>query len=214
MPSPELNPTEGIFAERRAMRKRIIIPFADGDYVLKQYIPDDAVKAFRLIYDNNDYLLRHGERINEEYKKLEDFRRSITYPTVKTETGGKLQRVLSDKVRFGIWNNEGELLGHIGITPDSSNPYTGQIGYYLAEPFAGQGITSQAVSALSDYAFSSLGYTSLFAFVREDNIKSVRVLQKAAYKRFSTQKYSFKDREGRYILYEKLKGQSGPRFLL
>ena len=56
-----------------------------------------------------------------------------------------------------------------------------EIGYWLAEPFWGQGIATRAVRALSDWAFASFDLVRIFAAVFETNPASARVLEKAGF---------------------------------
>lgn len=52
------------------------------------------------------------------------------------------------------------------------------IGYRLNERYWGQGIATQAVKALVDYLFNTIGINRIQAFVMPANDKSQRVLQK------------------------------------
>src|SRR5512142_1610353 len=49
-----------------------------------------------------------------------------------------------------------ELAGSIGVTPrEREERCTAEIGYWLGEPFWGRGIMTEAVGALTDYAFAT-----------------------------------------------------------
>lgn len=58
---------------------------------------------------------------------------------------------------------------------------TAEIGYWLGEEFWGRGIATEAVKALSTYAFDRFELVRLTASVFEGNIASMRVLEKAGY---------------------------------
>ncbi len=58
---------------------------------------------------------------------------------------------------------------------------SGEIGYWLGEEFWGQGITTEAVKVMTDYAFSHFDLCRLSAPVLEWNKPSMRVLEKAGY---------------------------------
>jgi [ribosomal protein S5]-alanine N-acetyltransferase len=78
---------------------------------------------------------------------------------------------------------EGDVvIGGIGVTvlPDIFR-CTGEVGYWLGEPFWGRGITSRAVAAFSPWAFERLGLTRLQANLFAANAASARVLEKAGY---------------------------------
>jgi RimJ/RimL family protein N-acetyltransferase len=56
-----------------------------------------------------------------------------------------------------------------------------EVGYWLGHAYWGRGITTQALRALTDYAFSSFDICRLYAGVFAWNPASARVLEKAGY---------------------------------
>ena len=76
----------------------------------------------------------------------------------------------------------GEAVGGIGFTlqPDVGHR-SAEIGYWLGEDFWGRGITTDALKAVTDYAFATFDICRLFAHVFEWNGASARVLEKAGY---------------------------------
>jgi RimJ/RimL family protein N-acetyltransferase len=56
-----------------------------------------------------------------------------------------------------------------------------EIGYWLGEPFWGRGIASEAIVAMTRYAFDHHELTRLYALVVAGNQASCRVLEKAGY---------------------------------
>jgi RimJ/RimL family protein N-acetyltransferase len=58
-----------------------------------------------------------------------------------------------------------------------------EMGYWLAEPFWGRGITTRAVIASSDWAFDGYKVIRIFATVFQHNTASMRVLEKAGFER-------------------------------
>ena len=75
-----------------------------------------------------------------------------------------------------------EVIGCIGMHPQSDVArLSAEVGYWLGEPFWGQGITTGALQALTEYAFTELGMVRLYATVMEWNPASARVLEKAGY---------------------------------
>jgi RimJ/RimL family protein N-acetyltransferase len=76
----------------------------------------------------------------------------------------------------------GEAAGGIGLKM-GTDVYRRQmeIGYWLGQSQWGRGIVSEAVVAMSDYAFAHFPLCRLFACVFEWNPASMRVLEKAGY---------------------------------
>jgi ribosomal-protein-alanine N-acetyltransferase len=56
-----------------------------------------------------------------------------------------------------------------------------EIGYWLAEPFWGRGITTEALVAVTRFAIDTHGLTRIYALPFAWNIASCRVLEKAGY---------------------------------
>lgn len=58
-----------------------------------------------------------------------------------------------------------------------------ELGYWLGEEYWGRGIMSSAVRAITGYALGELGLLRVFAVPFDNNPASVRVLEKAGYRR-------------------------------
>ena len=58
---------------------------------------------------------------------------------------------------------------------------TAEVGYWLGEPFWGQGIATHALQAFTEYAFATFDLVRLQAFVKEWNPASARVLEKCGF---------------------------------
>ena len=82
---------------------------------------------------------------------------------------------------FAIAGDMG-VIGGIGLHLQSDvHRRSAEIGYWLGEPYWNRGITSQAVAAMTDFAFANFPVVRLYAHVFEGNPASERVLQKAGY---------------------------------
>ena len=76
----------------------------------------------------------------------------------------------------------GALAGGIGIeTRAAEERFSGELGYWLGEPFWGRGIMTDAVRALTRHAFDTTQLRRLSAEVVSANAASQRVLEKAGY---------------------------------
>ena len=80
-----------------------------------------------------------------------------------------------------------EAVGGIGFFPGADvERFSAEIGYWLAEPYWGRGITAEAITLMSRYAFEMCNMLRLFALPFADNQQSIRVLEKAGYTREAT----------------------------
>lgn len=77
---------------------------------------------------------------------------------------------------------DGECVGGIGITfGEGEHLYSCQIGYWLGESHWGKGIATEALSVMTNDAFSSKRIVRLYAPVFSPNKASMRVLEKCGY---------------------------------
>jgi RimJ/RimL family protein N-acetyltransferase len=73
-------------------------------------------------------------------------------------------------------------VGGIGFSVQTDVGHrSAEIGYWLGEEYWGRGIVTQALVAVSEYAFSHHDLCRLYAHVFEWNPASARVLEKASY---------------------------------
>lgn len=101
----------------------------------------------------------------------------------------------SDAIAFlSIVNNEnteqvfkilknGEFAGIIGLTPKTGVfSRNAEVGYWIAEPFWGQGICTEAVKQIVDFGFNSFMHlVRIYARVYHTNIGSMKVLEKSGF---------------------------------
>jgi len=114
---------------------------------------------------------------------------SLPYPY----TAADAQRWIDERQRwtlgedqeifFAIRQPGGELMGTIGLNEfEAGRTRVAEVGYWLGQPFWGQGIMSQALGAFVPYAFQALGLHKLFAKVFDPNAASSRVLEKNGFR--------------------------------
>ncbi len=90
---------------------------------------------------------------------------------------------LDKEVSFAIRDAAEKLIGVISADNlELGTTHTGEIGYWLASPFWGQGIMTDAVKAYVRYAWDELQLLRLTAHVLEFNVGSARVLEKNGFK--------------------------------
>jgi [ribosomal protein S5]-alanine N-acetyltransferase len=79
---------------------------------------------------------------------------------------------------------DGIAVGGVGIIlKEGIRRRTAEIGYWLGEEFWGRGIATEALNAMTGYAFSQFDLVRIQASVFEWNPASMRVLEKAGYQR-------------------------------
>jgi RimJ/RimL family protein N-acetyltransferase len=124
------------------------------------------------------------------------------FPHPYTLENGKtfIEMTLSHQpLRIHAISLDGEACGAIGIHPQT-DVYckNAELGYWLAEPFWGQGIITRAIEQIIPYAFSTFNITRIYARPFSTNMASQRVLEKAGFKKEAVLKNAF-FKNGEYL---------------
>lgn len=82
-------------------------------------------------------------------------------------------------------------LGDVGLRISKIHPDEADVGYSVLPHAQGQGIASEALKAVCEYAFYQANVEALNAWVLAANTGSVRVLEKARFRRVQTLENSF-----------------------
>jgi len=92
-----------------------------------------------------------------------------------------LSATLTHQVSFAMeWQHEA--VGAIGlILQEDVYRSSAEIGYWLGEPFWGQGLMTEAVDRVTEWALYEFGLRRLWTGVFEHNKASMRVLEKCGY---------------------------------
>ena len=75
-----------------------------------------------------------------------------------------------------------EAVGGIGIILGQDiHRKTAEIGYWLGEPFWGQGIVTEAIREMTDYTFKNFDIHRIYAAIFEYNKASMKAIEKAGF---------------------------------
>ena len=92
-----------------------------------------------------------------------------------------IEKILKfEPARNFVIDFEGQFSGGIGIHPQEDIfKLNAELGYYVAEPFWGKGIATEAVKQMIIYGFENFDINRIFARPFGNNPASKRVLEKA-----------------------------------
>ena len=124
-------------------------------------------------------LLRHANNRNI-WLNLRD---AFPHPYTRHEARAFIRTVRerTPETTFAIAVND-EAVGSVGfVLRTDVERVSAEIGYWLAEPFWGRGIATEALAALTQYAIVAHGLTRIYALPFAWNLASCRVLEKAGY---------------------------------
>lgn len=74
---------------------------------------------------------------------------------------------------------DGKFIGTVGFGSFTQNGYVAELGYVIARPYWGQGLTTEAARAVIRFGFDYLGLHRIQATCLVDNVGSYRVMEKA-----------------------------------
>ena len=84
---------------------------------------------------------------------------------------------------FVLRASAGTPRGDIGLRLSTKNTHQADVGYALLPQAQGQGYASEALRAICDYGFTTLGIHAINAWVLGDNLGSSRLLEKLGFVR-------------------------------
>ena len=155
-------------------------------------------------------------RLKDKFALLEHFKAkeiynstlNIPYPYSEADADQWLNRRMENiqrqdkEVTFAIRKDDGEMIGVVGADSfEIGASHRAEIGYWLARPYWGQGIMTDAVRAYVQYAFDDLKLLRLTAHVFPFNVGSARVLEKNRFKLEGRLRKHFRKEEKLYDAY-------------
>lgn len=119
-------------------------------------------------------------------KKIHDnLRDGLPFPYTVFDARDYIQSVLdAPKDNQYAWaiQLDGRAIGSIGVfRKDNIHCRTAEMGYYIAEPYWGKGITTDAVKEACEYIFAHTDIVRIFAEPFAYNEASCKVLEKAGF---------------------------------
>jgi ribosomal-protein-alanine N-acetyltransferase len=109
------------------------------------------------------------------------------------------QRNAGAMVTAAIRSPEGEMIGSVGLDGLSvGTSYRAELGYWLAKPYWGQGIVTEAVGEMVKKAFEEWGLVKITSSIFSFNTQSQRVLEKNGFVQEGELKRHFR-KDGRLI---------------
>jgi RimJ/RimL family protein N-acetyltransferase len=136
-----------------------------------------AVRSWRT--SDAEALIRHANN----YKIWLNLRDAFPHPYTRHDARAYIRSVRErvPETTFAIAVDD-EAIGSIGfVLRHDVERVSAEIGYWLAEPFWGRGIASEALVAVTRHAIETHALTRVYALPFAWNAASCRVLEKAGY---------------------------------
>lgn len=140
-----------------------------GEYIFRSWKAEDA-QSIAKYADNRKIWMNLRDAFPHPYR-IKDAESYISNAITK-----------HPETSFAIATQK-EAIGGIGLVLGKDvHRYSAELGYWLAEPFWGQGIMTRAVKAITEYAIQELGMLRIYAEPYHTNPASAKVLEKAGFK--------------------------------
>lgn len=165
--------------------------------------PDLKLREWRSSDEKRLYTLANNENLS---RKLLD---SFPHPYTRENAAQWIEHCQNEKKNILLAIEfKGEFVGGIGAHfKEDIHRYNVELGYWVGEPYWGQGIISKAIASFTDYLFSNYKINRVYGEVFENNTASAKVLEKNGFtKEAVLKKAAFKN--GFFIdliVYSKLK---------
>jgi RimJ/RimL family protein N-acetyltransferase len=143
-------------------------PIGTERLVLRRSRPEDAEAIAAYRSDPEVHRYQGWERTDAEGVRAEI-----------VEMMGRASGAPGGWIQFSVEEREtGGLVGDIGLSLADGEPGVIKVGYTMSPAFQGRGYATEAVGALIDYAFDTLGADTVRAYASAENIASIRVAEK------------------------------------
>jgi RimJ/RimL family protein N-acetyltransferase len=143
-------------------------PISTARLRLRRSVAEDAeaISAYRS--DPAVHRMQGWERTDPEGVRTEIEEMARRRPG---EAGGWVQFTVEDAT-------DGGLVGDVGLSPADGEPGVIKVGYTIDPRFQGRGYATEAIGALVDYSFGTLGADVIRAYAGAENAPSIRVMEK------------------------------------
>ena len=118
-------------------------------------------------------------------KVLDNLRDGIPFPYTEQDAVEFITAMLNaakdNQYAFAI-TYDGKVIGSMGVfRKENVHRFTAEMGYYIAEPYWGKGIVTEAIKRMCAYIFEKTDIIRIFAEPYASNAASCRVLEKAGF---------------------------------
>lgn len=130
------------------------------------------------------FIIRSNEEMNLYIDNVTDTNIEQTKKYIETMNFGIID---SKWLIWGIVDNESsKLIGTISLWNFHEDPLSCELGYGILPSYQRRGLMSEAIQAVTKYAFGMMPFKYISAFTEEKNIPSIEFLKKCGFKYVDT----------------------------
>ena len=167
-------------------------PIRTDRLLLRRSVPEDAETISSYRSDPNVNAQQGWDRTDVDSVRADIVEMSRRSPG---EPGGWVQYTVEDR-------ESGRVVGDVGLSLADGEPNVIKVGYTIAPEFQGSGFATEAIRALVDYAFDTLGADAVRAHASALNTPSIRVAEKVGMRLIEKRAYRDGDEVWYGVRYE------------
>ncbi|MTI17754.1 N-acetyltransferase [Rhodobacteraceae bacterium RKSG542] len=118
-------------------------------------------------------------------KRVAEMLTAMPHPFTLEDAKALVKRSAQNSMQSRLFairmKNTGRIIGCIGYGPMQEDDGVMHVGYWIGEPFWGNGFGTEAVHAVADFIFNTTVFHELSAACRVNNPASKRVLEKSGF---------------------------------
>jgi len=170
------------------------------EQVNKYYFPtpDRIFKSYNLKKDNLADLQKARKIFMEQ---LNDWNRQK--PFYENKINDINNEKDSQKFTWSIFLKNGEAIGQMTVQPCalySENPAIRDVGWFINPQYQGQGLATEAATAILDFMFNEVAIDSIFTSAAIINPSSWKVMEKLGFERTGEKQSSYFDENGNILM--------------
>lgn len=141
----------------------------DEEIQLRTYTPDDAAELFRCINGSRGHLRPYLSWVD-----------TTTRPehSLQFIQNAQAQQNNQEAMAMGIFRNQRELIGGIGMHQWDHYLRKAQVGYWIAKDYEGKGIMLRCATRFIDFLFDKLDLNKVEMHLLPQNTRSAALTQK------------------------------------
>ena len=155
----------------------------DDDLLLRSYRPEDAPELFRVVQESREHLRPFLNWVD-----------TTTRPehSLQFIQNAQVQQNAQQALPLGIFLNQRELIGGIGMHAWDHYLSRGQMGYWMSKEHEGKGLMSRSAVRFIDFLFKRLGLNKLEMHIIPYNTRSLALAARLGAKTEGTIRQSVK----------------------
>lgn len=160
--------------------------------LVRRFQEGDGARLYELVEDNYSFL-------------FDSFPRTLREISDKENAEFFVRRQLSDwhlqqGYSFGIWHNQSaEMIGLVRLFHIDWEIPKGEVGYFIDREYMGQGLMTEVLRIIQQFAFKQLALEKLVLRTAMENVASQRLARKCGFRREGDLRGDFRKLSGELI---------------